>query len=194
MRSFKTTAFAAALTASALMPLVPLQAAPGHSGGHGHGHGNAAIGEPGKAAEASRTVTIVMGDNYYEPERIEVSAGETIRFIVQNKGEFLHEFNIATPEMHAAHQKEMAVMFEHGMLTPTRIDHEMMKMDHSKMGMSHSMQHDDPNSVLLEPGQSGELVWKFPSSGTLEFACNIPGHYETGMVGAVQFRAGSARK
>ncbi|RKQ70541.1 cupredoxin domain-containing protein [Oceanibaculum indicum] len=194
MRSFKTTAFAAALTASALMPLAPLQAAPGHSGGHGHGHGSAAIGEPGKAAEASRTVTIVMGDNYYEPERIEVSAGETIRFIVQNKGEFLHEFNIATPEMHAAHQKEMAVMFEHGMLTPTRIDHEMMKMDHSKMGMSHSRKHDDPNSVLLEPGQSGELVWKFPSSGTLEFACNIPGHYETGMVGAVQFRAGSARK
>lgn len=194
MRSFKITAFAAALTASVLMPLAPLQAAPGHSGGHSHGHGSAAIGEPGKAAEASRTVTIVMGDNYYEPERIEVSAGETIRFIVQNKGEFLHEFNIATPEMHAAHQKEMAVMFEHGMLTPTRIDHEMMKMDHSKMGMSHSMKHDDPNSVLLEPGQSGELVWKFPSSGTLEFACNIPGHYETGMVGAVQFRAGSARK
>lgn len=192
MNSFKTTAFAVALTASAFMPLAPLQAAPGHSGGHGHG--GAAIGEPGKAAEASRTVTIVMGDNYYEPERIEVSAGETIRFIVQNKGEFLHEFNIATPEMHAAHQQEMAIMVEHGMLTPTRIDHEMMKMDHAKMGMAHSMQHDDPNSVLLEPGQSGELIWKFPSSGTLEFACNIPGHYETGMVGTVQFRAGSARK
>ena len=192
MRSFKITAFAAALMAFASIPLAPLQAAPGHSGGHGHG--STAIGEPGKAAEASRTVTIVMGDNYYEPERIEVSAGETIRFIVQNKGEFLHEFNIATPEMHAAHQKEMAVMFEHGMLTPTRIDHEMMKMDHAKMGMSHSMKHDDPNSVLLEPGQSGELIWTFPSSGTLEFACNIPGHYETGMVGAVQFRAGTARK
>lgn len=194
MNSFRITTFAVALTASALMPLAPLQAAPGHSGGQGHGHGGAAIGEPGKAAEASRTVTIVMGDNYYEPERIEVSAGETIHFIVQNKGEFLHEFNIATPEMHAAHQQEMAVMFEHGMLTPTRIDHEMMKMDHAKMGMAHSIQHDDPNSVLLEPGQSGELIWKFPSSGTLEFACNIPGHYETGMVGTVQFRAGSARK
>ncbi|MEQ8252669.1 MAG: cupredoxin domain-containing protein [Oceanibaculum nanhaiense] len=192
MHSFKITAFAAALMAFASIPLAPLQAAPGHSGGHGHG--SAAIGEPGKAAEASRTVTIVMGDNYYEPERIEVSAGETIRFVVQNKGEFLHEFNIATPEMHAAHQKEMAVMFEHGMLTPTGIEREMMKMDHAKMGMSHSMNHDDPNSVLLEPGQSGELIWTFPSSGTLEFACNIPGHYETGMVGAVQLRAGAARK
>lgn len=192
MLSFKTTAFAAALIAFASIPLAPVQAAPGHAGGHGHG--SAAIGEPGKATEASRTVTIVMGDNYYEPERIEVSGGETIRFIVQNKGEFLHEFNIATPEMHAAHQKEMAVMFEHGMLTPTGIDREMMKMDHAKTGMSQSMSHDDPNSVLLEPGQSAELIWTFPSSGALEFACNIPGHYETGMVGDVRLRAGAARK
>ncbi|MBU0726677.1 MAG: cupredoxin family protein [Alphaproteobacteria bacterium] len=180
MRSFRITAFAAALTASALMPLASLQAAPGHSGGQ--------VGEPGKKAEAGRTLTVMLEDNFYEPERITVVAGETVRFVIKNKGEFLHEFNIGTPEMHAAHQKEMAMMAEHGMLTPTGIDkNAMAKMDHS-------MKHDDPNSVLVEPGKSAEIVWKFTNAGTIEFACNIPGHYEAGMVGTFQFRSNPSKK
>ena len=41
--------------------------------GHGGGHG-AATGEPGKASEATRTITVEMHDNYYEPDSIEVKA------------------------------------------------------------------------------------------------------------------------
>ena len=40
--------------------------------------------------------------------------------------------------------------------------------------------------VLLEPGQSGEIIWRFPDLATLEFACNVPGHYQSGMVGRIQ--------
>ena len=76
------------------------------------------------------------------------------------------------------------MMMDHGMLTPTGIDHAMMKMDHSKMGMP-QMKHDDPNAVLVAPGKTGELVWTFPRDARLEFACNIPGHYQTGMVGRI---------
>ena len=140
------------------------------------------IGERGDPAKVSRTVEIIMKDNYYEPEEIDAKAGETVRFVIKNQGEFLHEFNIGTAAMHAEHQKEMAMMMEHGMITPTKIDHERMKMDH---GGGHSMNHDDANSVLLEPGQSGELVWKFAKSGKLEFACNLPGHYDSGMMGPI---------
>ncbi len=57
-------------------------AAGAHDGGHGHG---ATSGEPGKASEASRTVTVEMYDNYYEPEEISVKPGETVRFVVENK-------------------------------------------------------------------------------------------------------------
>jgi uncharacterized cupredoxin-like copper-binding protein len=46
------------------------------------------------------------------------------------------------------------------------------------------MEHDDPNSVLLEPGKSAQIVWTFPSDTALDFACNVPGHYEAGMQGA----------
>ena len=150
----------------------------------GHGHG-AAIGEPGKRAQASRTVTITVRDNLYEPETVQVKKGETIRFVLKNTGELLHEFNIGTAAMHAEHQKEMMQMAEHGMITATRINQQLMHMDHGKAGMP-AMKHDDPNAVLVEPGKTQELVWRFSRDAELEFACNLPGHYEAGMIGHIK--------
>lgn len=155
-------------------------AAPGHSDDHGHGgHG---AGEPGNAADASRTIEVLMYDNYYEPEDISVEAGETVRFVVRNEGMLVHEFNIGTAEMHAAHQDEMQMMVEHGVIQGDTINREMMKMD---MGGGETMEHDDPNSVLLEPGKTEEIVWTFTEATDLEFACNVPGHYDAGMYGAL---------
>ncbi len=153
-------------------------------GGHGEGHGNAA-GEPGKVSDVSRTVTIDMTDNRYSTEDLSVKAGETIRFVVSNKGQLVHEFNIGTPEMHKGHQKEMMMMVDHGVLEADKINHDKMKMD---MGGGKTMEHNDPNSALLEPGKSKKIVWKFSKAGTFEFACNVPGHYDAGMVGEVQVK------
>ncbi len=55
---------------------------------------------------------------------------------------------------------------------------EMSKKDHS-MGHSHS------NSVLLEPNESAELIWKFNTDIDIEAACNVPGHYESGMIAKI---------
>jgi uncharacterized cupredoxin-like copper-binding protein len=60
-----------------------------------------------------------------------------------------------------------------------------MNMD---MGNGQTMKHDDPNSVLLEPGESKEIVWTFPEKADVEFACNVPGHYQSGMYGDVNFK------
>lgn len=160
-------------------------AAPGHHGGHGF-----AYGQPAKATAATRTVTITMHDNYYEPERIQVRAGETLRLVVVNKGELLHEFALGRPEDHAEHQKMMAMMVDHGMITATAIDPQKMKMDHSGGGHgSHQHSHGpEAGNLLVEPGKTAEMVWTFPKDGVIEFACNIPGHYEAGMVGKVEFR------
>ena len=152
----------------------------------GHGKG-ASIGEPGSPGKATRTVEITIRDTLYEPESIQVKAGETVRFVIRNTGELLHEFNIGTAAMHAEHQKEMAQMVEHGMLTATGINSQLMNMDHSKLGMA-PMKHDDPNTVLIEPGKTAELVWRFSRNATLEYACNLPGHYDAGMVGQIRFR------
>lgn len=152
--------------------------------GHTHGY-TPAIGEPAKATAATRVVQVTLIDNAFEPDSVKVKAGETVRFVLINKGQLLHEFNLGTAAMHAEHQKEMAIMMDHGMITSTGIDPQMMKMDMGHGAME--MKHDDPNSVMVAPGETKELVWKFSKTIDLEFACNIPGHYESGMVGKIEF-------
>lgn len=162
-------------------------AAGSHSGGHGQGHGDAmSFGAPARAADADRTIEIEMGDSYFRPELLSIRSGETIRFVVRNSGELLHEFNLGTAAMHAAHREEMMTMMEEGALTATGIDSSMMGGGHgSSHGSGHG--HDDPNSVLVGPGETRELVWRFSKLTDLEFACNVPGHYEAGMKGKIDF-------
>ena len=140
------------------------------------------IGEKGKPSEVTRTITIKMYDNYYEPAEINVKKDETIKFIVLNFGELVHEFNIATKEMHLKHQPEMMTMVENQILLPDRIDKTKMKNMAKK---NPSMAHSHSNSVLLSPGERGELVWKFNNKVKLEAACNVPGHYEAGMISTI---------
>lgn len=169
-----------------ILPVMIATSAAMAAGDHQMGH--AEIGEPGDAASATETIEVVMGDNYFEPESITVPAGATVRFVVKNEGGLLHEFNIGTAAMHAAMQPEMAMMMEHGMLTDTGMMHDMADMDHSAMmgmDMDEMMASLEgyPNRVLVEPGETKELTWTFTQDTDLEFACNLPGRYDSGMVG-----------
>lgn len=175
-RSFLT----AALSAAAIAVAAPAFTSPALADA-GHVK-EAVVGKAGKASAATRTIEVTMIDNEYKPASIEVKPGETIKFVVKNEGQLVHEFNIGTAEMHMAHQKEMQMMVDHGVLEADKINHEAAKKMQESMG--HGM-HKEPNSVLLEPGKSGTIVWTFPKGGTLEFACNVPGHYGAGMVGKV---------
>ena len=140
------------------------------------------IGEKGKLSEVNRTIEIKMYDNYFEPNEIIIKKGETIKFIVSNYGELVHEFNIATKEMHIKHQPEMMKMVEHQILLADKIDKKKMKEMAKK---DHSMAHSHSNSVLLEPNEIGEIIWKFSTTANLEAACNVPGHYQDGMIATV---------
>tara|TARA_Y100001970_G_scaffold233181_1_gene290556 strand:- start:137 stop:634 length:498 start_codon:yes stop_codon:yes gene_type:complete len=140
------------------------------------------IGEKGNLSEVNRTIEIKMYDNYYKPKEIKIKKGETIKFIVYNYGELVHEFSIATKEMHLKHQPEMMKMLEKEILLGDRIDIKKMK----KLAKTdHSMSHSHSNSVLLEPGKSAELIWKFNTDADLEAACNVPGHYDSGMIAKI---------
>lgn len=155
------------------------------------GHGSEEAGAAGDLSDATRTVEVVMHDNYFEPETISVTAGETVLFRIVNAGSLVHEFNIGTPAAHVAHMPEMQMMVDHGVLLPDRIDHGMA--DAMTESMGHDMHHNIPNSVLLEPGQSAEIAWAFPQASdvTIEFACTVPGHYDAGMVGPFEMEGGS---
>ncbi|MBM1184698.1 MULTISPECIES: copper-resistant cuproprotein CopI [Pseudomonas] len=149
---------------------------------------HAEIGHPAAAASATRTVNIEMTDLAFSPKTLEVKAGETVRFVLVNKGQLLHEFNLGDAAMHAEHQKEMLKMQQSGAMTTTGMHH--AGMDHGAMGQGSmpmaGMTHDDPNSVLVEPGKTAELTWTFSGTRDLEFACNVPGHYQAGMVGTLK--------
>ena len=140
------------------------------------------IGEKGKLAEVDKTIEIKMYDNYFIPKTINIKRGETVKFVVYNYGDLVHEFNIATKKMHLEHQKEMMKMIEHGILLGNRIDKVKMKKVSKK---DHSMSHKHSNSILLEPNKSGEIIWKFSTDVVLEAACNVPGHYEAGMISKI---------
>ncbi len=130
------------------------------SPGHADGHDNAAIGKPGVAAKAKRTVTIDMTDTMrFTPANLDVKQGETIRFIVKNSGKLKHEFVLGTQKDLKAHYEEMKKNPE--------------------------MEHDDPNMVTVAPGKSGEIIWQFTKAGKVDFACLLPGHYTAGMKGHV---------
>jgi uncharacterized cupredoxin-like copper-binding protein len=137
------------------------------------------IGKKGDPAEVNRVIKVKMYDNYYEPNEFKIKKNQTIKFIVYNYGELVHEFNIATKEMHFKHQPEMMKMVENEILLVDRIDKKKM-MELSKK--DNSMSHSHTNSVLLEPNESAEIIWKFNTEVKLEAACNVPGHYEVGMI------------
>jgi uncharacterized cupredoxin-like copper-binding protein len=117
-------------------------------------------GEPGDPSKVSRTIEIAMDDSMrYTPGKIDVKAGETIRFLVKNTGKIQHEMVIGS----------MDELKEHAEV--------MRKMP--------GMEHAEPNMITLKSGQRGGIVWKFDKPGTVDFACLMPGHMEAGMVGKV---------
>ena len=146
---------------------------------------NMKIGSKGNIADVTRVIKVVMYDNYYEPSSFQIKEGETIKFEVENAGMLVHEFNIANKMMHMKHQPEMIKMAENGILLAFSIDKEKMK----KMAkMDKSMGHSHSNSVLLEPKQKGDIIWKFDNAVNIEVACNVPGHYQAGMIAKVNIK------
>jgi len=122
-----------------------------------------AAGEPGDPKKPFRVIEVTMTDGpgsmSYSPDRIEVRKGEQIKFVLKNTGHLAHEFLLDSFEANAKHKIEMEKNPE--------------------------MEHDDPNGKRLEPKKSAEILWRFTKAGTFEFACLIPGHYETGMKGVI---------
>ena len=140
------------------------------------------IGSKGNLNDVNRVVKVVMYDNYYEPSSFKIKAGETIKFELVNAGELVHEFNIANKMMHTKHQPQMEKMVENEILFADSIDKNKMK---KIAKIDKSMGHSHSNSVLLEPKQKGDIIWKFDNAVNIEIACNVPGHYQVGMIARV---------
>lgn len=131
-------------------------------GEHTDGHA-LQIGSPAET-EVSRTIEITMketdeGAMIFEPKVLNFDAGESVKLVIINQGELEHEFVMDTP----------ASIMEHKLL----------------MEEFPEMEHDEPNAVRLQPGETGEILWTFSDKGEFEFACLMLGHYESGMTGTL---------
>ena len=125
-------------------------------------HGEFSWGEPAEAGAADRVIEIRMLDELrFDPETVEVTVGETVTLQVTNAGQITHDFTLGDEEAQAEHEAEMA---EGGM---------------SDMG------HEEPNELSLEPGETGELTWRFTAPASILYGCHVPGHYDAGMVGTL---------
>jgi uncharacterized cupredoxin-like copper-binding protein len=119
-----------------------------------------AWGIAGDSKKVTRTIKMDMSDEMrYHPSLITVKQGETVRFELRNRGRTLHEMVIGTmPELeaHAALMKKFP-----------------------------DMEHDEPYMAHVAPGKSQNIVWRFNRTGEFNYACLIPGHFESGMIGKV---------
>jgi len=80
---------------------------PDHAAGEEDSHSEDsgfAFGEPADPADADRTITVTGTDELrFEPDEIEVEAGETIAFEFKNQGDLAHEFVLGDEEALSAH-------------------------------------------------------------------------------------------
>lgn len=118
------------------------------------------FGQEGDPAKVTRTIRVEMADTMrFAPARLSVKQGETVKFVVRNRGKVLHEMVLGTRasiEEHAALMKRFP-----------------------------EMEHADANMAHVKPGANGQFVWQFNRPGEFQFACLQPGHLEAGMVGHI---------
>lgn len=124
-------------------------------------------GIAGDAKTARRTIEIAMLDEMrFAPSVIEVAQGDTVRFVMRNTGKLMHELVIGTKKSLDEHAASMLKSPE---------------MAHGGPGMTHG----EPGMAHVAPGATGEFVWTFNRPGRFDFACLIPGHYQSGMRGTI---------
>lgn len=153
---FRLTSMVIAMSMS-MSTLALADGTAGHS--HDDKHG-AMMGEAADPAAATQVIKVSMSDQMrFDPSTINIKAGDTVRFEIENTGQVKHEFVIGSIEE----------LKEHA---------ELMKK-------FPGMEHEEPNMTSVEPGQTGVIGWKFTQATEVDFACLIPGHFDAGMVGSI---------
>ena len=120
--------------------------------------GISAVGMPAIGAKPDKVVHVLLADDMtikFKKEA-QIEPNDVVQFVVMNVGNIDHEFTIGSAKEQLEHR-------------------EMMKK------MPHHM-HGSGNAVTVQPGKAKQLLWHFHGENSVEFACNIPGHAEAGMV------------
>ncbi|MEW6046354.1 MAG: cupredoxin domain-containing protein [Bacillota bacterium] len=120
--------------------------------------------------------TVVMGEYSFDPATLTVSAGSQVEITLVNQGRLPHEFMVypSGPNM-PMERKEM---------------HEWVEANSMLKGVETTVEVDGNTisgteimEVVVKPGARVSIRFVPARTGTFEFACLIPGHYEQGQKG-----------
>jgi uncharacterized cupredoxin-like copper-binding protein len=112
----------------------------------------------GGGAKADRSVAVTMRDLRFEPDRLEVKAGETVEFVFTNAGASEHEAVIGEEKLQMSQEAGGSDSHAGG--------------HHGSMKVSR---------VVLSPGRTGTLTYTFDDPGEVLIGCHVPGHWAAGM-------------
>lgn len=126
------------------------------AGGHalaGPSHSSSTTLGPGDA-----TVTITVEHSHFNPSRVNVRPGTTVRFVIVNRDPIGHEFIVGDAEVHRRHEAGTEAVH------PPR-----------------------PGEVSIPAETTAETTFAFPGGGAdaVVYACHLPGHFRYGMAGEV---------
>ena len=125
-----------------------------------------ALARPGSAASSGAplgpddaTVTLTIRHSHFSPDHLSVRPGTLVRFVIRNDDPIGHEFIVGDDGVHQRH--EAGTEPAH----PPR-----------------------PGEVSVAAGTTAETTFRFEGttgSGTVVYACHLPGHFRYGMSGTV---------
>lgn len=104
-----------------------------------------------------RTIEIDIEHSRFVPDRIDVRAGERVRFVIRNGDPIDHEFILGDEEVQRIHE-------------------EGTEADHGTV----------PGEVSVGALEAAQTTYTFGAPGTLVFGCHLPRHYGYGMRGEVR--------
>jgi uncharacterized cupredoxin-like copper-binding protein len=119
-------------------------------------------GGPIDAADAG-VFEIGMFEFGYEPGIIDIEAGVPVVFRFTNTGKLTHEAMVGDAHM----QEEFAAAGDH---------------DDGQQGDDH---HGNLMAILVQPGETKDLVVLIDQPGTWYVACHLIGHYEKGQIATI---------
>ncbi|MBI4883901.1 MAG: cupredoxin domain-containing protein [Actinobacteria bacterium] len=117
--------------------------------------------------DGTTTIDVVMTDMAFTPTAVQLSAGDTVRFRFRNDGQAIHEAVIGDVTFQEEHAAEMAAMGSAN-----------APMNHTANG--------EVGPLVVQPGETGELIYTATSAGSLLIGCHQPGHWEFGMKATIE--------
>jgi len=105
------------------------------------------------------SVTLTIRHSHFSPEHLSVQPGTFVRFVIRNDDPIGHEFIVGDGGVHQRHE------------TGTEPVHPPR-----------------PGEVSIAAGTTAETTFRFEGttgSGTVVYACHLPGHFRYGMSGTV---------